>query len=338
VERRRVSQTETVQDVHRRAIVIDALGGYGFAYRDILTAGITATTVTLAMYGSQGLDFLLSEARRYYGLMEMDTDRVMLVQEADDILSAKRQGKLGIIFGLQSAVPLGQDVNLLPILYKLGLRVIQLTYNEANAFGCGCTERNDTGLTSLGVQLIQAMNRLGILVDLSHAGHRTALDAIQISDSPVAFTHANPSALKAAARNKPDELIRALTAKGGVVGLTPYAAFCKSEPGQRPTIRDFVDQVDYVVQLVGIEHVGIGTDKFEGKSKEEHWLDVYGRYPKLIGVPFEHRFVEGFDRITDFPRLTEALLMRGYSEADCLGILGGNFLSLFRQVWRKSRF
>ena len=330
--------TGASQQLQQEAIVIDALGGYGFAFRDILAGGITATNVTLAMYGSQGMDFLLAEARRYYGLIEMNPGHLLLVEEADDILIAKREGKLGIIFGLQNAMPLGQDVQLLPILYKLGVRVIQLTYSEMNPFGCGCTERNDTGLTSLGVQLVQGMNRLGMLVDLSHVGHRTAMDAIDMSDDPVAFTHANPAALKPAPRNKPDALLRAVAEKGGVIGLTPYAAFCKSQPGRRPTIADFVDQVDYVVQLVGVEHVGIGTDKFEGKGKEEHWLDVYGRYPKLIGVPYEHRFVEGLERIRDFPRLTEALVNRGYSERDCLGLLGGNFLGLFRRVWGKVKF
>jgi membrane dipeptidase len=332
-----VQATERAEQVHEQALVIDALGGYGFAHEAIRDAGIHATNVTLSMYASQGFDYVLSQIRRYYGLLEMDPDHLLLVEGSQDIVKAKQQGKLGIIFGLQNAVPV-RDVTLLPIFYKLGVRVIQLTYNEANAFGCGCMEPADTGLTSLGVQLVRAMNRLGILLDLSHTGYRTSRDAIEVSDGPVAFTHANPLALKDTPRNRPDDLICLVAQKGGTIGLTPYAAFCKSEPGRRPTLDGFLDQIDYVVQLVGIDHVGIGTDKFEGKTRAEHFLEVQARYPKLIDTPFEQRHVEGFSRIRQFPRITEGLIKRGYADEDCAKILGGNFFRLFQRVWKESAF
>lgn len=229
-------------------------------------------------------------------------------------------------------------MTLLPILYKLGVRVIQLTYNEANAIGSGCLEPRDNGLTSFGSQLIQAMNRLGILIDLSHVGWQTSKDSVNVSEYPVAITHGNPFSMKGLSRNKPDDLIRMVGEKGGVIGATPFAAFCKSAPGKRPTLEDFLDQLDYLVQLVGVDHVGIGTDKFEGKTKEEYISEVQTRYPKLIQTPFEHRHVEGFSHITQFPRITEGLIARGYSDEDCGKILGGNFLSLFGKVWKKPAF
>jgi membrane dipeptidase len=182
------------------------------------------------------------------------------------------------------------------------------------------------------------MNRLGVLIDLSHTGYQTSREVIEASDYPVAFTHANPSALKNVPRNRPDELIRILADKGGFIGVSPYAAFCKSKPGRRPTLDDFLDQVDYVVQLVGGGHVGIGTDKFEGKTREEYLLEVQSRYSKLIDVPFEHRHVEGFSHISDFSRITDGLLSRGYSDEECAGILGGNFFSLLKQVWKNPLF
>lgn len=332
------SRDERVREIHSRAVVIDALGGYGFRYSEILAGGINATNVTLSMYPCDGFDYVMNQIKRYYGLMEMDPGRLLLVEEAQDILKAKQEGKLGIIFGFQNGAPLGNDVTLLPIFYKLGVRIIQLTYNEANALGCGCTEPNDTGLTSLGVQVIQAMNRLGILVDLSHTGHRTTREAIEVSEGPVAITHGNPAALKEVPRNRGDDLIRMVAQKGGVFGLTPYAAFCKSAAGKRPTLKEFIDQIDYVVQLIGIDHVGIGTDKFEGKTREEYVLEVQARYPRLVTAPFEHRHVEGFSHISQFPRITQELLARGYSDDDCGKIIGGNFFSLFQKTWKNPGF
>jgi len=329
---------ERVRNIHKKAVVIDALGGYGFAYSDILAGGIHVTNVTLNMYASEGFDHVLNQIKRYYGLIEMDPDRLLLVEKADDILKAKHEEKLGLIFGFQNACPLGEDITLLSIFYKLGVRIIQLTYNESNALGCGCLEPNDTGLTSFGIQAIQAMNHLGVLIDLSHTGYRTSRDAIEISDYPVAFTHGNPSALKDIPRNRPDELIRMVAEKGGFIGLTPYAAFCKSTQGKRPTLGDFVDQIDYVAQLVGVDSVGIGTDKFEGKTKEEFFLEVQSRYPKIIDTPFEYRHVEGFSHISNFTRITEELLTRGYSDDECAKILGGNFYSLCKRVWKKPVF
>jgi len=115
-------------------------------------------------------------------------------------------------------------------------------------------------------------------------------------------------------------------------------AFCKSKLGKRPTLEDYLDQIDYVVQLVGIDYAGIGTDKFEGKTKEEYISEVQSGYPKLVSVPFEHRHVEGFSHITHFPRITVGLLTRGYSDEGCSKILGKNFLSLFQKAWKKIKF
>jgi membrane dipeptidase len=147
----------------------------------------------------------------------------------------------------------------------------------------------------------------------------------------------NPSALKDISRNLPDKLIRMVAKKGGVMGLMPYSVFCKSAPGKRPTMEDFLDQIDHVVQLVGVDHVGIGTDKFEGRTRLEHYSGIQNRYPEIPSV-FEHRHVEGFSHISHFPRFTEGLLSRGYSDEDCGKIIGGNFYSLFQRVWKNPGF
>lgn len=329
------SLEERSRKIHKDSVVIDGLGGFGFKYLDILAGGVTATNVTI---GGQhtNTDEALNQIRRYYGLIEMAPDRVMLVEEADDILKAKQQGKLGIIIGTQNATPIGDFVELLYIFRKLGLRIIQLTYNEANLLGCGCLEPADGGLTAFGTEVVQAMNRLGILIDLGHTGYQTSKDAIEISDDPVIFSHASPAALRDKPRNRPDWLIRLVAEKGGVMGLMPYSAFCKSAPGKRPTLQDFFDQIDYVVQLVGINHVGIGTDMFEGRTREDHHFTAVRN--KGLLSPFEERHVEGFFSIRDFPRITEGLVSRNYSDEDIRKILGGNFLRVFKQVWRRVPF
>jgi membrane dipeptidase len=334
-----VTQNERVQRIHDESIVIDGLTGSALRYPEILAGGINAVNVTLDSHA--GMQSVIFDAHRYYALMEIAPDRTKFVQEAEDIRTAKKEAKLGIILGLQDPYPLEENTRMLPAtlytLWKMGVRIIQLSYNDATALGCGCTEPNDTGLTSVGQQVVQIMNKLGMVVDLSHTGNRTARDAAELSEDPVTFTHANPLALRDRPRNKPDDLIRLVAENGGIMGVTPYAAFCKSAPGRRPTMEDFLDQVDYVVQLIGIDHVGIGTDKFEGRTELEFYTEFKSRYPKLM-VAFEHRHVEGFSTISNWPSITEGLINRGYSDEDCGKILGGNFFSLFKKIWKKHPF
>jgi membrane dipeptidase len=332
---------QRIQKIHEESVVIDACGGLGFAYPEILAGGINAISVTLAARSWEGMDHVLNQIKRYYLLIGMARECVMLVEEAEDILKAKREGKLGIIFGFQNASPIEKDLTSLDILYKLGVRIIQLTYDDANALGCGCRELTDTGLTRFGMEVVKAMNYLGILVDLSHTGYLTSRNVIEISEDPVSFTHANPSTLKDSPRNRPDDLIRMAAEKGGMIGLTTYASHNKSAPDKRPSLEDFLDQIDYVVQLVGVDHAGIGTDMFPGRTKNEYLLEFQSRYvtDTSKGRPsFETRQVEGFSDISQFPRITEGLLSRGYTNEDCGKILGGNFYSLFQRVWKDPGF
>lgn len=334
-----MTETERYMKFHHESMVIDGLGGSAIPYDKLLAGGLTATNVTLDT--QRGLASVMEDAKLYYALIEMVPDKVMLVEKVDDINKAKESGRLGIIFGLQDPLPLEENTRVLStvlyILYKLGIRIMQLSYNDANALGCGCTEPNDTGLTSFGIQVVTVMNRLGIVVDLSHTGNRTSRDAAEVSDAPVIFSHANPLALKNTPRNKPDDLIQFVAKKGGVIGIMPYSSFCKSEYGEWPTLEDFLDQIDYAVQLVGIDHVGIGTDKFEGRTKLEYFSGIQTSYPKLM-IPFEHRHVAEYSSISEWPRFTEGLLKRGYSEEDCSKIIGGNFFNLFKTVWKEMPF
>jgi len=217
--------------------------------------------------------------------------------------------------------------------FQLGQRCSQLTYNTQNLLGSGSTERVDGGITDWGVQVIQEMNDVGMLVDVSHCGDRTTLDAIELSPKPIAITHSNCRALNNHPRLKTDEAIRKLAAKGGVMGITGVRMFVRdTEP---TTVEHVVDHIDHVVKLVGIEHVGIGTDAD---------LDGYDDMPadqrkELIGMykssyAFRDRIdTDGFDHPRKTYDLTAALLRRGYGEQNIQAVLGGNFRRLLGATW-----
>lgn len=264
-------------------------------------------------------------------------DKTVQVLTAQDIEDAKTAGKLGIIFATQGMASIGTNMRYIWIYHKLGVRVMQLTYNEQSALGCGCKEPVDTGLTRFGEQAVEQMNALGIVLDLSHCGVRTSLEAIAHSQAPAIFSHASVRALNGHTRNLTDDQIRAVAEKGGVVGLCPHSIFVEKTRGQRPTVNEFVDHIDYVVNLVGIDHAGIGSDNF--------YYDTY--YTRLTRASFERTYPSffggykpeekhaiGFSKWAEWPNLTQALLARGYSEAHTQKILGGNFLRVFREVWK----
>lgn len=341
--------------LHKQVIVIDGQGTaallptalvppppvQGKAFLDrALGSGLTAMNVTLGISGvGMGLDnfrSMITTMHGYFCYFELEPDRLLHVVTADDVLRAKREGKLGIIFGCQGlASKIEDDPNLLRILHKLGLRIAQLTYNERNPLGCGCLETPDSGLTQLGRVCIREMNHLGLLIDLAHAGQQTCLDALDLSADPVIVSHANVRALCDNPRNLTDEQIRALAARDGVVGITAYSPFCQVKLGIRPTLTDVIDHIAYVVDLVGVDHVGIGSDFFEGESEVRFERFFRIRYPEVIAqYTLETVYAEGFDGVACFPRLTDGLVKRGFSNEEVRKILGENFLRVFRQVWK----
>lgn len=301
----------------------------------IRSAGVTAVCVSLA--GQAGGFFeAMEEMNVYYNMAGIFPNETMIALTTEDIKKAKTEGKLALIFAFQNAVPVEADwVNRLPFFYRNGLRIVQLTYNETNRLGHGCFEPIDTGLTLTGIQIVRELNRLGIVIDLSHVGIKTSSDAIELSKHPCIFSHADCRTLCDCRRNKTDEQIRAIAAKGGVIGITPYAPFCEPAKGQRPTLDDYLRHMEYAINLVGVDHVGIGTDI------AEHWAVRWAggtprRYPDMTGnYTWETIYAKGFDSISYFGDVFEALLKRGYSDEDVLKIAGGNFMRVFREVWGK---
>ena len=328
---------DTGRQVHSEAIIIDALNVSHWdetTFRHLQQGGLTAINATIAVH--EGFRGTIENIIGWRQLFEHYSEIIVQARSVADIRAAKRAGKAGIIFGFQSTDPIERNLGLLEIFSELGVRIIQITYNERNYVGDGCQEKTDCGLSRFGEELIGEMNRLGLLIDLSHVGDRTSREAIEASRQPVAFTHANPRMLFANARNKTDELLLAVARIGGVIGASIYPVLLAA--GSRATLDDFVDVVDYLAKLVGIEHVGIGTDFTEGQS--EAWINRLrtgkSKRGPVISSEWPLAYPKGIRSAAEFPNITSALLARGYSMEHTRMIMGENFLRLFETVWGAS--
>jgi membrane dipeptidase len=218
------------------------------------------------------------------------------------------------------------------VFYKLGVRVIQITYNDLNFVGAGCYERQDVGLSQFGIDLVREMDRLGMIVDLSHVGYKTTMDAIEASRNPVWFSHANPMALKKHVRNKTDEQVQALVKKGGVVGVNIFPPFLQRE--YEATLDHVIDVFEYWLKIAGEDHVSVGLDFTENQSEEWfHWLMSGKRKDPVYPLELPLRLPQGITRADEMPNLTEGLLKRGLSENVVRKIMGENVLRLLQQVW-----
>ena len=336
----RLDEAAAIRGVYEDAVVIDASVDplIDDAYLERLAAsGVSAINWTVCDPWSSFVP-AVEQIARGSRLIRERSDRLVLVKSTADIHAARESGRVGVILGPQNALPCEVGEFAFEVLHELGVRILQLTYNERNAFGDGAAEPRDGGLTVAGRRAIAAMNELGLVLDLSHCGDRTTLEAIDLSNSPPLVTHANSRALHPSPRNKTDEQLRALAARGGVIGLTLWSPMLGYD--RHPTVRDFVRQVAYVADLIGIEHVGIGTDQSEG-SPRETWADDYGaggRYPTITGgmgpwYDYDTRFAAGASSVSDLPLIAQALAELRLTEPELRGVLGENFMRVFGSTW-----
>jgi membrane dipeptidase len=336
--------------IHRDALIIDGLFCKLYApipptdtvqdlmFDHILASGVTAFSDSIVADGyPTSMQDAMMRLYEEHAVVEAFPEKALVVRGVDDIYEAKRSGRVGIILSTQGLACIGEDTRNLWVLKNLDVKIAQITYNERSAIGCGCREPNDTGLTRVGQKTVEEMNRLGIVVDLSHVGERTAMDAAKHSKAPVVVSHAGVRALNPHVRNVKDELIDAVAATGGVIGLCPHSIMVEKERGSWPNVDDFIDHIQYVVDRVGIDHAGIGTDNFQ---YDTHYTRVsragFERtYPGFFGgYPEEQKHAQGFSKWSDWPNMTESLLRRGFSRQDTEKVLGGNFLRVFSEVWQ----
>ncbi|MCB9452330.1 MAG: membrane dipeptidase [Anaerolineaceae bacterium] len=322
------------QQLHRESIIIDGLNASWFLSDSVIErihqGGITAVNATIAAWHNP--EDALDMIGQMYAKLDKHAAIAMQARSVADIHAAKAAGKSGFILGFQDTAPLADKLHLLRIYHELGIRIIQLTYNFENRVGFGCQAPEDRGLTPFGRDAITEMNRLGILVDVSHCGIRTTLEAIEVSETPIAITHSNAKSQFDHPRNKTDEALKACAARGGVIGALSFPAMLT--PKLPATIEDYAATIDYMVQMVGIDHVGLGPDFMEEMPLEVAQTVLSGLPLDVVTFMQNIPPVQNFSTIAEMPNVTAALLARGYSEADTRKVLGENWLRLYGEVWR----
>lgn len=302
--------------------------------RDFKKTGINVFHPAIGFSGPESYEAVLSYFSGYNGLAAQYSNDIGRVTSIADFEHIKAAGKTGFILGNQNTDHF-RTIDDVAFFYHQGQRISQLTYNSQNLVGSGATERVDGGVSDYGVEVIKAMNDVGMAIDVSHCGDRTTLDAFELSDKPVLITHSNARALtKDHPRCKSDEAIKKMAVSGGVMGVSAVRNFVtRSEP---TTIEHYVDHIDYIASLVGIEHVGVGTDadlngyddlpSHMNRAMRKGYKSSYGFREKMD--------IEGLDHPQKIFDLTDALVRRGYSAEHIRMILGGNCLRALGQIWK----
>jgi microsomal dipeptidase-like Zn-dependent dipeptidase len=299
-------------------------------------SGVTVSHQCVSV--DEGLIETLQSIQAWRSVYEKFPDRILITKEFADIHRAKAAGKIAVFLGCQDTSPIEGKLFLLDILRQLGIRFMQLTYQRRNFVGDGCGETTNCGLSKFGAQVVKRMNDLGLVIDLSHVGVRTTLDAIEVSDHPVTVTHSTARGLCDTIRGKTDDEIKALAAKGGVIGIAAKSGFLvRNGINTGSTIDDYIDHIDYVRDLVGIDYVGIGTDLGDERGiTKERYGKSHAKYPEIPivndAIQVELIHPHGLDSPSKLFNITAGLVRRGYSDGDILKILGGNFLRVFRVV------
>jgi membrane dipeptidase len=318
---------------HDGAIVIDGLNVSEWSpavFSAMQRGGVTAANCTCCIWeGFHDTMRQVAQWKRWFG---ENADVITQVYDVEDIHRAKRERRVGIILGWQNTSGFDDHLPFVSLFAELGLRIVQLTYNTANSVGCGCYESRDGGLTDFGRELVDALNRAGILIDLSHVGTHTARDAIHASARPVAYTHTLPAAQRAHPRNKTDEELKLIANHDGFVGLTFFPPLLRRGP--ESTIDDYLDAAEHVMNLVGEAQVGIGTDFTENRPAEffEYISHDKGAGRRLVDFG-EIAFAEGLRSVADLPNLTLAMQRRGWADERTRGFLGENWLTFLAEVW-----
>lgn len=267
---------------------------------------------------------MLSLFRRWLG---QNSDKYIQVNSVTDIRLAKKTGRLGVCFDLEGGMALNGDINMVQLFYDLGVRWMLMAYNNNNILGGGCQDE-DTGLTEFGRQVIDEMNRVGMVVCCSHTGYRSAMEAMEHSKSPVIFSHSNPKSLWRHPRNIGDDMIRACAEADGVIGINGLGTFLGNND---ISIENYVRHVDYIVQLVGPRHVGIALDYV---FDQEELAEYIKEHPDVF--PPEKGYSAGLEMVPpeQLTGIITALRKRGYSDADLRLIAGENHLRIAQKVWK----
>ena len=255
-------------------------------------------------------------------------------RSGDDVRQAHREGRTAIFFGFQNPSPIEDDIGLVEVCYMLGVRFMQLTYNNQSLLATGCYEEVDAGVTRMGREVIAEMNRVGMIVDMSHSGERSTLEAIEISNRPIAITHANPFFWHPAIRNKSDDILLALAQSGGMLGLSLYPHHLKDKSDC--SLTSFCEMIARTADIIGVDNLGIGSDLCQDQPDSiVDWMRA-GRWTKKIDYGEGSANNPGFPEMPhwykdnrDFQNIKKGLLAHGFSESEVAAIMGENWLRFF---------
>ena len=298
-------------------------------------AGLDAVHVTIVYH--EDYDELLVEIKKWEKLFSDNSDLIFLGKDYNDIEKANLEKKTAIFFGFQNCSPIEDDINLVEKVHNLGCRFMQLTYNNQSLLATGCYEKIDSGVTNFGREAIKEMNRVGVVIDMSHSAEKSTFDAIELSDKPIAITHANPSFWHPAKRNKSNDLLKTLSESGGMLGLSLYPHHLKDNTNC--TIESFCEMVAKTADIMDIKNIGIGSDLCLNQpdsivewmrngtwSKSKNYGEGSKNKPGFPNQP------EWFQDARGFENIENGLKKIGFSDIETHGILGNNWYNFYKSI------
>jgi membrane dipeptidase len=318
-----------VDDLFDRSVVFDALSAdQEWDAATFEAARISGLSAIHTILSNRNFNVAMKDLAEWQALFDRHPDRLMKATRAVHFAEARKSGRIAVVLGFQNATIVESDVRNLDKLHAAGARCIQLTYNSRNLLGDGCTERTNAGLSDFGVEVVHRMNDLGIIVDLSHCGVQTSRDGIELSTRPPAFTHTVCQAIYNHVRGKSDALLKAMSDKGGMTGVTTLGYFVG--PTEKTTVDDYLRQIDHAVKVCGIDHVGIASDYairgiMATHTRESWYVPRLTSFKPVYNVRWPPNIPE-LDPPTRFRTIAHGLARRGYRSAEVEKLLGGNWV------------
>ena len=298
-------------------------------------AKLDAVHVTIVYH--EDYDELQLEIKKWKKLLEENSDLIFFGKNSEDIIRAHQENKTAIFFGFQNCSPIEDDISLVEKVHELGCRFMQLTYNNQSLLATGCYEKIDSGVTNFGREVIKEMNRIGIVVDMSHSAEKSTFEAIEISEKPIAITHANPNFWHPAKRNKSNDLLKTLNDSGGMLGLSLYPHHLKNNT--ECTLDSFCEMTARTAEIMNVKNIGIGSDLcLEQPNSIVEWMRN-GTWSKNKNYGEGSKNKPGFPKQPDwfkdargFENLAKGLKKIGFSENETNGILGNNWFNFYKNI------
>jgi len=323
--------------MYQQRIVIDGLQYCNWDreyFQTLKASGITAVHATIVYH--ENARETLTRFAEWNLRFEQNADLIMPIYSMADVETAKAQGKVGILFGAQNCSPIDDEIGLIEVMRRQGLLIMQLTYNNQSLLATGCYEQNDSGVTRFGKQAIEEMNRVGMIIDMSHSAERSTLEAIDLSARPICISHANPTFAHDALRNKSNTVIKALTERGGLIGFSLYPFHLPN--GSQCTLDDFCQMVAKTAEMFGVEHLGIGSDLCLNQPQQVlEWMRN-GRWSKAMDYGEGSASNSGwpdalpwFSGSKGMENIYNGLMRHGFNESEAGQILGENWFNFLKQ-------